>query len=216
MSAVRGLHVARRRLTRHTLAGPPAIVGRGRMLSLLLMSAIAMFSYATNHPDWLEMPDSPIPSALASQVTYPGLSLPEQQIIAAHGGLLEDNRTPHLRRVGTALANRASHIPQGTIRFYLLRDAQRAASYALADGSIVVTAAAFDQAQNEPALAALLSQRISEFVFQGYDRQQYPQVAQYAGQLLSATGYDVRLLTRPATPTRVANVANGGNGLGRR
>ncbi len=150
-----------------------------------MMALVALFSYVSSRSGGMasQQPYG-VDSAYASQA--PSSTV---QLVVHHGGVLEGERAVSVRRVGNELASRVTHLPVGTFRFYVLNDQRRAATYVLQDGTILMTAAQFDASLSETALAATLSQRIAEYVYQGYDRDQYPQVDTYSIELLAAAGY---------------------------
>ena len=78
-----------------------------------------------------------------------------------------------------------------------------------------MTTALYDSMRSDGDLAAVLSERITEYLHQG-DISRYPQAAQFRGQLLAAAGFDPRVATeyqaasaRVVTP-RIASGINGG------
>ncbi len=169
-----------------SVMAPIAIFGRGRVLCFLMMALLALFSYVSNHTGWHGPAASPYRFSGDAAAGVPQSTI---QLVVSHGGVLDDDRAELVRMIGRELASRVAHLPPDTFRFYVLNDAERKATYVLPDGSILVTAAQIDACSSQELLAETLSQRIAEYVFQGYDRSQYPQVDAYSGQLLAAAGY---------------------------
>ncbi len=207
MDVDRGHRKTEAALGHRSLTGPIAIFGRGRMLSLVLMVFLTLFSYLAQQTSWNE-PVSTAAAPSAPSSPNPLSNATPQQIVASHGGVIEDRRAAELRRVGDRLAAGVTHLPAQSLRFYLLRDQGNIASYAMPDGNIFVTGAQFDRIHSESDLAAFLSQRIADFVYRGYART--GESDRYAAQVLAVAGYQNYAEGVEGT-TRVAAESSGGS-----
>ena len=132
-----------------------------------------------------------------------------QQVVNQHGGTVEDARTIQVRTIGNRLASAVQNIQPGSMRFYLLQDNVNPQAYTIADGSILMTSALYSQLRSEGDLAAILSQRITEFIYQGYDVTNNAQVAQFRAQMLTAAGFDSRVITNYEASRSASQVASG-------
>lgn len=188
-------HQRRRRI------GPFAIFGRGRMLSFVVMGVVSIFSFLSNNTGWMRsQPSSPGQQSVSLQQTHQQLAASRNQVeqrnqvmssnpIELHGGVVEDMRAVQVRKVGARLAQCIPNLPPRTVKFFVLRDTTQAGSYALADGSILVTAGLLSQLTNESQLAEVLSRRMTEVLYHDVDRIKNPQIDQYPAQLVSSAGY---------------------------
>jgi len=201
---------------RRRLTGPFAIFGRGRMLSFVMMGVVSIFSFLSNNTSWVR-PRATVNSGqpgLTVQQTQHQLTASRAQAaqqtqimqsnpIQTHGGTVEDARATQVRQVGARLLQTIPNLQPGAVRFFVLRDTTQAGSYALADGSVLVTAGLLSQIQTEDQLADILSRRMTEVLYRNVDRIQNPQVAQFPTQIVQAAGY------RPSAVVPAANYATG-------
>ncbi len=133
-----------------------------------------------------------------------------QQVVNQHGGTVEDARTIQVRTIGNRLVGAVQNIQPGSMRFYLLQDSVNPQAYTIADGSILMTSALYGQLRSEGDLAAILSQRITEYIYRGYDVTNNAQVAQFRAQMLTAAGFDSRVITNYEASRSASQIASGG------
>ena len=131
------------------------------------------------------------------------------QIVQKHGGAVEDLRTTKIRQVGNRLASAVQNIPPGSLRFYLMRDVVNANAYASSDGSIMMTAAMYGQMRSDGDLAAVLSQKIVDYLYQGVNVAGSPQVADFRFRMLSAAGFDPSVVMQYQARHGTLQIASG-------
>ena len=140
----------------------------------------------------------------------PAQQLTGPQVVSKHGGMVEDARTVQVRTIGNRLASSVQNLQPGAMRFYLLKDNVSPQAYTIADGSVLITSALYSGLRSEGDLAAILSQRITEYIYRGYDVRNNTQVAQFRTQMLSAAGFDPRVIMDYESARSASQIASGG------
>ena len=140
----------------------------------------------------------------------PAQQLTGPQVVSKHGGMVEDPRTVQVRTIGNRLASSVQNLQPGAMRFYLLKDNVSPQAYTIADGSVLITSALYSGLRSEGDLAAILSQRITEYIYRGYDVRNNTQVAQFRTQMLSAAGFDPRVIMDYESARSASQIASGG------
>ena len=131
---------------------------------------------------------------MARRNTVPSIATSGMHFVERHGGILEDARAMKIRQVGNRLTSAVRNIPQGSVKFYLLRDDVNPAAYAVADGSILMTSAMYKRMRNDGDIATVLSDRIIQYLYQGVDVSRDARVAEFRGQMLAVAGFDPSVL----------------------
>lgn len=199
---------------RRRFSGPFAVFGRGRLLSFAMMAGVAVFSFLSNNTSWVRPRTNTAGSFPQPTLQQAGQQLQtsrvqqqrQQQIlnsnpVEVHGGIVEDQRTQFVRQVGARLVQSVEGLQPNAIRFFLLRDTKHTGSYALMDGSVLITAGTYSQIQSESQLAQILSQQMTKIIHRGVDPLRHPEIANFPTRLLIAAGY------QSAAPTQVIPVA---------
>ncbi len=194
---------------RSSILGPVGLFGRGRGLSFLMMGAVTLFSYIsreTERPLTTEHVANDIQTPGGEYLSHQTVSyeasrstfrdvrsvLPASQgseIVAHHGGVIGDARARQLQSVGNRLAAAVSNYPQGTLKFYMLADANTPQAYVLDDGAVLMTIARYHQLNNESELAAVVSRQITQFAFRDQPPSCQQDAFRFEAQLLAAAGY---------------------------
>lgn len=196
---------------RRRMGGPLAIFGRGRMLSFVMMGVVTIFSYLSNNNRTRQAVDHTSSTGLTVEQIQQQMNASRTQLaqrsqvlqsnpLQLHGGIVEDARATQVRSVGARLAQHVPNLPANALRFFVLQDTTRAGSYALQDGSILITAGMLNQMKTEDQLANVLSQRMTEVLYNGVDRIQNPQIDQFPSQLVTQAGYSSTATNSYVTP----------------
>ncbi len=200
-------------LRRRSATGPLAIFGRGRVLSFVLMAVISLFSFLSNNREWIQPPSPSGQIDVAEQTGSPvqphdtnlammtnnradasttpshsGQQTPDNPV-TYHGGVVEDHRVGRVRHVGNRLLQNMPGLPDNEIRFYVLRDPIKSASYRYADGTILVTTGLLNQATSDDELAVVLSRRITDVLYSAVDGSNHVQIQQLPAILVERAGY---------------------------
>jgi hypothetical protein len=85
-----------------------------------------------------------------------------KQLIASHGGSVDDSRSTVVQAVGQRLVN-SNSLPV-SVRFDVLADMNRSAAYSLESGNVLLTARAVDEMRAQDKIAAVLARQLEYFL----------------------------------------------------